>query len=71
MIRSPREKSKVANPQLEEAGCPTAEATETPMKIKLNSVIVKDQASALRFYTEVLGFVMKMDVPDAPRLPVG
>lgn len=33
------------------------------MKIKLNSVIVKDQAKALRFYTEVLGFVKKMDVP--------
>ena len=41
------------------------------MKIKLNSVIVKDQASALRFYTEVLGFVKKMDVPGAPRLAVG
>jgi catechol 2,3-dioxygenase-like lactoylglutathione lyase family enzyme len=33
------------------------------MKIKLNSIIVQDQAKALRFYTEVLGFVKKMDVP--------
>jgi len=33
------------------------------MKIKLNSVIVQDQARALRFYTEVLGFTKKMDLP--------
>lgn len=33
------------------------------MKIKLISVIVQDQSSALRFYTEVLGFVKKMDIP--------
>ena len=33
------------------------------MKIKLYSVIVQDQSSALRFYTEVLGFVKKMDIP--------
>ena len=33
------------------------------VKIKLNSVIVQDQASALAFYTEVLGFTKKMDLP--------
>ena len=33
------------------------------MKIKLTSVIVQDQATALRFYTEVLGFEKKVDVP--------
>ncbi len=33
------------------------------MKIKLNSVIVQDQESALRFYTEVLGFRKKVDLP--------
>lgn len=33
------------------------------MKIKLTSVFVDDQAEALRFYTEVLGFVKKTDVP--------
>jgi len=33
------------------------------MKIKLSSVMVNDQAHALKFYTEVLGFVKKMDVP--------
>ncbi len=33
------------------------------MKIKLNSVIVRDQESALRFYTEVLGFEKKVDFP--------
>jgi predicted enzyme related to lactoylglutathione lyase len=33
------------------------------MKIKLSSVIVDDQDKALKFYTEVLGFVKKMDMP--------
>ena len=33
------------------------------MKIKLTSVHVDDQEKALRFYTEVLGFVKKTAVP--------
>ncbi len=33
------------------------------MKIKLASVIVDDQDRALKFYTEVLGFVKKRDMP--------
>ena len=33
------------------------------MKINLTSVLVDEQAKALRFYTEVLGFVKKEDVP--------
>lgn len=33
------------------------------MKIVLTSVLVDDQERALRFYTEVLGFVKKTDVP--------
>jgi catechol 2,3-dioxygenase-like lactoylglutathione lyase family enzyme len=33
------------------------------MKIRLTSVFVDDQAKAERFYTEVLGFVKKHDVP--------
>lgn len=33
------------------------------MKIKLSSVFVDDQDKALTFYTEVLGFVKKADVP--------
>ncbi len=33
------------------------------MKIKLSSVFVDDQDKALRFYTEVLGFVKKADIP--------
>ena len=33
------------------------------MKIHMTSVFVDDQAKALRFYTEVLGFVKKYDVP--------
>ena len=33
------------------------------MRINLTSVLVDDQANALRFYTDVLGFVKKTDVP--------
>jgi predicted enzyme related to lactoylglutathione lyase len=33
------------------------------MKIRLLSIPVVDQARALQFYTEVLGFVKKTDVP--------
>ncbi|MET9300302.1 VOC family protein [Micromonospora aurantiaca] len=33
------------------------------MRINLTSVYVDDQEKALRFYTEVLGFVKKTDVP--------
>jgi catechol 2,3-dioxygenase-like lactoylglutathione lyase family enzyme len=33
------------------------------MRINLASVLVDDQEKALRFYTDVLGFVMKHDVP--------
>ncbi|MBT3149437.1 VOC family protein [Streptomyces sp. CHD11] len=33
------------------------------MKIHLTSVFVDDQGKALRFYTDILGFVKKHDVP--------
>lgn len=33
------------------------------MRINLTSVFVDDQAKALQFYTEILGFVKKHDVP--------
>jgi catechol 2,3-dioxygenase-like lactoylglutathione lyase family enzyme len=33
------------------------------MRINLTSVLVDDQAKALAFYTDVLGFVTKTDVP--------
>jgi catechol 2,3-dioxygenase-like lactoylglutathione lyase family enzyme len=33
------------------------------MRINLMSVMVDDQANALRFYTEVLGFVKKHEIP--------
>ena len=33
------------------------------MRINLSSVLVDDQEKALRFYTEILGFVKKTDVP--------
>jgi len=36
------------------------------IKIGLTSVMVDNQAKALRFYTEVLGFVKKTDVPMGP-----
>ena len=36
------------------------------MKIKLTSVYVDDQEKALRFYTEVLGFVKKNDFSNGP-----
>src|SRR5262249_23940855 len=39
-----------------------ASATST-LKIKLNSVFVDDQAKALKFYTEVLGFAKKREIP--------
>jgi predicted enzyme related to lactoylglutathione lyase len=32
------------------------------MRIELTSVFVTDQAKALRFYTEILGFVKKADI---------
>ena len=33
------------------------------MRINLTSVLVDDQEKALRFYTDILGFVKKHDVP--------
>jgi len=33
------------------------------MKIKLTSILVDDQEKALKFYTEVLGFVKKTELP--------
>lgn len=36
------------------------------MKIKVTSIYVDDQKSALRFYTEVLGFVKKADFTQGP-----
>ena len=36
------------------------------MKIKITSIYVNDQEKALRFYTEVLGFVKKSDFTQGP-----
>jgi len=33
------------------------------MKIKVTSVMVKDQEKALKFYTETLGFIKKTEIP--------
>jgi catechol 2,3-dioxygenase-like lactoylglutathione lyase family enzyme len=37
--------------------------TGEPVKITLTSVLIDDQAKALAFYTDVLGFQKKADVP--------
>ena len=42
---------------------PEKEHSKTSMKIKLTSVYVDDQAKALTFYTEALGFLIKRDIP--------
>src|SRR3981189_2567329 len=36
------------------------------MKIKVTSIYVNDQEKALRFYTDVLGFVKKADFTQGP-----
>jgi predicted enzyme related to lactoylglutathione lyase len=36
------------------------------MKVKVTSIYVDDQEKALRFYTDVLGFVKKTDVTQGP-----
>lgn len=36
------------------------------MRIKLTSIFVDDQEKALRFYTEVLGFIKKTDFSNGP-----
>ena len=36
------------------------------MKIKVTSIYVNDQEKALRFYTDVLGFVKKSDFTQGP-----
>src|SRR5262249_12119469 len=41
---------------------PAGKATAPALQIKLNSVLVQDQEKALKFYTEVLGFVKKRDL---------
>lgn len=33
------------------------------MRIELNSILVADQEKALKFYTEILGFIKKEDIP--------
>jgi catechol 2,3-dioxygenase-like lactoylglutathione lyase family enzyme len=40
------------------------------MKIVVTSVFVADQEKALKFYTDVMGFVKKTDIPDVRWLTV-
>src|ERR687891_2451966 len=44
-------------------GRPTTEKEAEAVRINLASVLVDDQDKALRFYTDVLGFVKKTEVP--------
>ena len=44
----------------------SAESTRARLKIKLANVYVDDQEKALRFYSDVLGFVKKADVRQGP-----
>jgi hypothetical protein len=41
----------------------TAPGREAVVRIKPSSVLVHDQEGARRFYTGVLGFIKKMDLP--------
>ena len=41
----------------------TNRTARCPMKIKLHSIMVEDQDKALKFYTDVLGFKKKHDIP--------
>ena len=44
-------------------GGPSTDRRRTAMSITVTSVLVDDQEKALRFYTDVLGFVKKNDIP--------
>ena len=54
-----------ANPQQpdEQPDAQPEDGREAHIRIGLSSVFVEDQGSALRFYTEVLRFVKKNDIP--------
>ena len=54
-----------ANPQQpdEQLDAQPEDGREAHIRIGLSSVFVEDQGSALRFYTEVLGFVTQNDIP--------
>jgi predicted enzyme related to lactoylglutathione lyase len=48
------------------AACPANADRKDTMRIELTTVHVDDQEKALRFYTEVLGFVKKADFSQGP-----
>lgn len=56
---------KIAEIDRELAELSPAKMKETSMKISLTSVFVDDPLKAFRFYTEVLGFVKKVYMPEA------
>ena len=61
---------EIVRPRILHVSCPTTRVersargeTEATLKIKLTSVPVDDQHRALNFYTGVLGFIKKRDIP--------
>src|SRR5687768_3508058 len=56
----------VATRECRECDIENATSRREAMKIKLTTVHVDDQEKALRFYTEVLGFVKKADFSQGP-----
>jgi predicted enzyme related to lactoylglutathione lyase len=48
------------------ASTPSTAKAPHGLKIKLTTVYVDDQAKALQFYTDVLGFVKKTDITNGP-----
>ncbi len=52
-----------ALPQEAAASEPNAQQKAMGIHVKLTSIWVKDQAVGLKFYTEILGFQLKHDIP--------
>lgn len=55
-----------ATPRAAEPAASEAAPQRTGLQIKLTTIYVDDQDRALRFYTDVLGFIKKDDVTNGP-----
>src|SRR5215471_19324810 len=72
IVRTGRQPPARPRPRARRAGVtfscspPSWQRGAKPMKIKLTTVYVDDQDKALRFYTDVLGFVKKADFSNGP-----
>ena len=62
MLITQKSKIEEVEPSKNSEHC-NQENSSNAMKIKVTSVMVDDQEKALRFYTEILGFVKKTEVP--------